>query len=215
MPEGPGTAPLAPGGATGPFEGGGPRATGPFEGGGPGATGPFEGGPVELSGTEPVSPDQARFREVLGHFVSGVTVVTTMGQDGPHGFTCQAFAALSLSPALVVFAPARTSLTWPRIRSAGVFCVNVLKDDQEALGRVFATKGDAKFDGVGWGPSAKGCPILAGALAWVECELADVHDAGDHLLVIGRVLDLGAGEGHPLVFYRGGFYRGGFGAFPA
>jgi 3-hydroxy-9,10-secoandrosta-1,3,5(10)-triene-9,17-dione monooxygenase reductase component len=178
-----------------------------------GASGPLPGGPLELSGTEPVTPDQARFREVLGHFVSGVTVITTLDTDGPHGFTCQAFAALSLSPALVAFAPARTSLTWDRIRSTGVFCVNVLKEDQEALGRVFATKGDGKFEGVSWAPGATGCPILAGALAWVECELADVHDAGDHLLAIGRVLDLGVGDGHPLVFYRGGFYRHGVGPF--
>ncbi len=151
--------------------------------------------------------DTARYREVLGHFATGVAVVTTADDDGPAGFTCQAFNALSLDPPLVVFAPSRSSQSWPRIEQTRVFCANVLTEDQEALGRVFATKSQQKFDGVGWRPGSTGSPVLHDALAWVECRLEAAHDGGDHLVAIGRVLDMGVGHGHPLVFYRGGFGR--------
>ncbi|MGH9063460.1 MAG: flavin reductase family protein [Acidimicrobiales bacterium] len=151
--------------------------------------------------------DEARFRQVLGHFATGVTIVTTADGDGPWGFTCQAFTALSLSPSLVLFAPARSSVTWTRIRGTEVFCVNVLAESQEAVARVFATKAEHKFQGVGWTPGSTGSPVLSGVLAWVECRLVAVHDGGDHLLAVGRVVDLGVGSGRPLVFYRGGFGR--------
>jgi flavin reductase (DIM6/NTAB) family NADH-FMN oxidoreductase RutF len=151
--------------------------------------------------------DSARYREVLGHFATGVAVVTTADEDGPAGFTCQAFNALSLEPPLVVFAPSRTSQSWPKIEATRVFCANVLSESQEALARVFATKGHRKFDGVGWRPGTTGSPILQDALAWVECRLEVAHDGGDHLVAIGRPLDMGVGQGHPLVFYRGGFGR--------
>ncbi|MGH9067093.1 MAG: flavin reductase family protein [Acidimicrobiales bacterium] len=151
--------------------------------------------------------DQARYREVLGHFASGVTVVTTVERGRPWGFTCQAFAALSLTPELVAFAAARSSATWPRIEATRTFCVNVLGEGQEALARAFATKGAHKFAGVGWAPGATGSPVLADALAWVECRLEQALHTGDHLLGVGRVVDLGVGRGRPLIFYRGGFGR--------
>jgi 3-hydroxy-9,10-secoandrosta-1,3,5(10)-triene-9,17-dione monooxygenase reductase component len=152
-----------------------------------------------------LSLEQARYRQVLGHFASGVTVVTA---PGPLGFTCQAFAALSLDPALVAFAPSRSSTTWARIAEVGVFCVNVLTDTQEPLARVFATKGADKFRGVAWSSGTTGSPIIADVLAWVECRLIGSHDGGDHLLAVGEVLDLGVrSSGQALVFYRGGFGR--------
>ncbi len=151
--------------------------------------------------------DQGRFREVLGHFASGVTVVTAMEEGAPVGFTCQAFTSLSLDPPLVALAPAKSSTSWPRIAQAGAFAVNILSDRQEALCRDFAVSGGDKFSGVAWHVGAAGTPVLDGALAWLECELGIVHDAGDHELVTGRVLDLGVGEGAPLLFYRGGFGR--------
>jgi flavin reductase (DIM6/NTAB) family NADH-FMN oxidoreductase RutF len=154
--------------------------------------------------------DQARFRETLGHFATGVTIVTAMEDEGPVGFTCQSFAALSLDPPLVVLAPAKSSTSWPKIAAAGAFCVNILEASQEALCRSFAVSGADKFEGIGWGTAATGAPVLDGALAFVDCRLETVHDAGDHELVIGRVLDLGVGEGSPLLYYRSGF-----GAFQA
>ena len=92
--------------------------------------------------------DKARFRQVLGHFCTGVTVITTCGPNGPAGFACQAFAALSLDPPLVLFCPSRTSATWPVIERAGRFCANVLADGQQELARRFGTRGADKFAGV-------------------------------------------------------------------
>jgi flavin reductase (DIM6/NTAB) family NADH-FMN oxidoreductase RutF len=151
------------------------------------------------------SIDASRFREVLGHFASGVTVVTAAGDD-PVGFTCQAFAALSLEPPMVLLAPSKTSTSWPRIAEAGAFCVNILASDQEDLARSFSVSGGDKFIGVGWERApATGAPLLDGIVAWVECRLGQIHDAGDHELVTGHVVSLGVGEGLPLLFYRGGF----------
>ncbi len=151
------------------------------------------------------SIEAARFREVMGHFASGVTVVTA-AEDGPVGFTCQAFAALSLDPPMVLLAPAKSSTSWPRIAEAGAFCVNILASDQEALARSFSVSGGDKFVGVAWSPGPlTGAPLLDGALAWAECRLGDIFDSGDHELVTGVVVSLGVGEGVPLLFYRGGF----------
>jgi 3-hydroxy-9,10-secoandrosta-1,3,5(10)-triene-9,17-dione monooxygenase reductase component len=166
-----------------------------------------EGG--DLGASAAADLDQARFREVLGHFATGVTVVTATEEGSPVGFTCQAFTSLSLEPPLVALAPAKSSTSWPRISAAGAFCVNILSDHQEALARTFAVSGADKFSGVPWHLGSAGTPVLEGTLAWVECRLEAIYEAGDHELVVGRVLDLGVGEGAPLVFYRGGF--GGFG----
>ncbi len=151
--------------------------------------------------------EEARFREVLGHFATGVTVVTAMAEGEPVGFTCQAFTSLSLAPPLVALAPGKNSTSWPRIAAAGAFCVNIRAEGQEALCRDFAVSGGDKFAGVGWRPAANGAPLLDGVLAWVECDLLLVHDAGDHELVIGRVQEMGVTGGSPLVYYRGGFGR--------
>jgi flavin reductase (DIM6/NTAB) family NADH-FMN oxidoreductase RutF len=151
--------------------------------------------------------DTGRFREVMGHFASGVTVITAMEEEGPVGFTCQAFVSLSLDPPLVALAPGKNSTSWPRIAKAGSFCVNVLAEDQEALCRDFAVSGGDKFAGVGWRIGGIGAPLLDGVLAWLECSLVATHDAGDHEVVIGRVHDMGVTRGRPLVYYRGGFGR--------
>jgi len=148
--------------------------------------------------------DASRYRQVLGHFCTGVTVITTMDEQRPAGFACQAFAALSLEPPLVLFCPSRSSVTWPVIARAGHFCANVLADGQQELARRFGTSGGDKFAGVRWSPSPSGAPVLDGALTWVECAVEAVHEAGDHYLVTGRVTVLGACRpGRPLLFYRG------------
>lgn len=158
---------------------------------------------------EPARPfDTGRFREVLGHFATGVTVVTGVDGDGPVGFTCQAFSSLSLDPPLVVVAPGKGSTSWPRIADSGAFCVNILADGQEAVGRDFAVSGGDKFTGVRWRPCGNGSPVLDAALAWVECSLERVYDAGDHVLAVGAVHDMGVDpRGRPLLYYRGGFGR--------
>jgi 3-hydroxy-9,10-secoandrosta-1,3,5(10)-triene-9,17-dione monooxygenase reductase component len=151
--------------------------------------------------------DQARFREVLGHFATGVTIVTALEDREPVGFTCQSFAALSLDPPMVILAPSRSSTSWPRIREAGAFCVNILEEHQEALSRTFAVSGGDKFDGVGWKPGLTGAPLLEGSLATVECRLGEIFEGGDHELVTGLVVAMDIGEGGPLLFYRSGFGR--------
>jgi flavin reductase (DIM6/NTAB) family NADH-FMN oxidoreductase RutF len=151
--------------------------------------------------------DQARFREVLGHFATGMTIVTALEDGEPVGFTCQAFAALSLDPPMVILAPARSSTSWPRIAKAGAFCVNILEEHQEVLSRTFAVSGGDKFDGVGWTPGVTGAPVLEGSLAVVECRLGEIFDGGDHELVTGLVVAMDVGEGAPLLFYRSGFGR--------
>jgi 3-hydroxy-9,10-secoandrosta-1,3,5(10)-triene-9,17-dione monooxygenase reductase component len=150
--------------------------------------------------------DPEVMREVLGHFASGVTVVTAVTTDGPTGFTCQSFSSLSLDPPLVAFAPARTSQTWPALRAIGRFCVNVLAEGQDAVSRNFARSGVDKFQGVPWSPSAHGSPVLDGVVAWIDGELWAEYDGGDHSIVVARVLDLGAEpERRPLLFHRGSY----------
>jgi flavin reductase (DIM6/NTAB) family NADH-FMN oxidoreductase RutF len=152
--------------------------------------------------------DQGEFRAVLGHFASGVTLITGIHEDAPVGFTCQSFFSLSLDPPLVAFAPGRSSSSWPKVAASGSVCVNILEAAQESLALGFARSGVDKFAGVGWSPGAGGAPRLHGALAWLDCRLVDVHEAGDHWLVTAEVTDMESGPGRPLVFYRGGF--GGF-----
>ncbi|MEV6352083.1 flavin reductase family protein [Streptomyces hydrogenans] len=154
--------------------------------------------------------DPAEFRRVLGHFASGVTLVTTVDEAGPTGFACQSFASLSLDPPLVAFMVARTSTTWPRIAAAGTFCVNILGADQGPLCRAFAVSGADKFAGVEWTPTpVTGTPRLTGTPAWIDCAITAVHTGGDHLIVVGRVEALGTDDtdAEPLLFHRGRFGR--------
>ena len=134
-----------------------------------------------------------------------------MSDDVPVGFTAQSFTSVSLHPPLVAVCPSRASGSWARIRARGVFCANILAEDQEALGRVFAVRGADRFRGVGWTPSpATGSPLLDGVVAWVDCRLEAEHDGGDHLIAVARVVDLDVGAGgggRPLLFYRGGYGR--------
>jgi flavin reductase (DIM6/NTAB) family NADH-FMN oxidoreductase RutF len=150
--------------------------------------------------------DPEVMREVLGHFASGVTVVTALTDEGPAGFTCQSFSSLSLDPPLVAFAPARTSHTWPALRGIGRFCVNVLAEGQDDVSQNFARSGPDKFARVRWSPSAHGSPVLDGVVAWIDGELWAEYDGGDHSIVVARVLDLGADPGRrPLLFHRGAY----------
>lgn len=181
----------------------------------PSAAGPLTAGPAArpvlrcVREDERAPVDRAEFRRVLGHFATGVTVITAPpgeGDPGPAGFACQSFSSLSLDPPLVVFMVGRTSTTWPRIARAGVFCVNVLAADQGGLCRGFAVSGADKFAGVRYDAApVSGSPGIAGVLAWVDCAIHAVHPGGDHLVVVGRVDALGAAEpaGEPLLFHRG------------
>lgn len=144
-------------------------------------------------------------RRVLGQFATGVTIVTGSDEGEPVGFACQSFTSVSLEPPLVLFCPAHTSSSWPRIRKGGVFSVNVLADDQLDLCKLFATSGADKFGSIDWHATPWG-PALDDVLATVHCEIEDVHRAGDHDVVIGRVRRLVTHrEAGPLLFFRGQF----------
>jgi 3-hydroxy-9,10-secoandrosta-1,3,5(10)-triene-9,17-dione monooxygenase reductase component len=156
--------------------------------------------------TEHFDLTPARLRHVLGHFASGLTVITAATDNGPAGFTCQSFSSLSLDPALITFSPARTSSTWPLLRKAGRFTVNILPAGHQHLAAQFARSGTEKFAGVEYSTSPLGNPVLDQALAWVDCELHEEHDGGDHTIVVGSVHALGARDGaEPLLFFKGGY----------
>ncbi|SOC52227.1 NADH-FMN oxidoreductase RutF, flavin reductase (DIM6/NTAB) family [Blastococcus aggregatus] len=159
-----------------------------------------------LSGEPQRIVDPRVMRDVLGHFASGVTVLTAATDAGPIGFTCQSFSSLSLDPPLVAFAPARSSRTWAQLRTLGRFCINVLAEGQDDVSQNFARSGADKFDGVPWTPSPHGSPVLDDVVAWIDGELWAEYDGGDHTIVVARVLDLGAApDRRPLLFHRGAY----------
>lgn len=160
------------------------------------------------SGSRPVIEPDA-YRHVLGHFPTGVTVATAIGTDeAPVGMAVGSFTSVSLDPPLVAFLPDKSSSSFPKIRDAGCFCVNVLADDQESVCRSFAAKGADKFAGIGWRAAGSGAPIIDGGVAWIDCDIEDVLDAGDHYIVLGRVRDLEvAAHRSPLLFFRRGYGR--------
>jgi flavin reductase (DIM6/NTAB) family NADH-FMN oxidoreductase RutF len=148
-----------------------------------------------------------RLRTILGHFATGLTVITAATKDGPAGFTCQSFSSLSLEPALVTFSPARTSSTWPRLREAGRFTVNILPAEHQHLAGQFARSGTDKFAGVDYSLSPLGNPVLDRALAWVDCELHQEYDGGDHTIVVAAVRALSArADAEPLLFFKGDYF---------
>ncbi|MGN8132840.1 flavin reductase family protein [Paenarthrobacter sp. 22069] len=147
-----------------------------------------------------------RLRDIFGTFASGLTVITGSTAQGPAGFTCQSFAALSLEPPLVTFSPARTSTTWPALRDARSFTINILPALQQHLAGQFARSGADKFAGVSHGPSPLGNPVLDQALAWIDCELHAEYDGGDHTIVVAAVRHLDArNDARPLLFFKGGY----------
>ncbi|MET0250218.1 MAG: flavin reductase family protein [Sphingobium sp.] len=157
--------------------------------------------------------DGTVFRHVLGHYPTGVCVITAVTPEGDReGMIVGSFTSVSLDPPLVAFFPARESRSWARVESAGRFCVNVLSSAQKPLCRQFAASGTDKFVGVTHRESPLGAPILDGVVAWIDCTLEAVHEAGDHFIAIGRVHALEVERpGMPLLFFQGGY--GEFSAF--
>ncbi|MCY3925658.1 MAG: flavin reductase family protein [bacterium] len=151
--------------------------------------------------------DAAEFRRILGHYPTGVTVVTGAENGEPVGLAIGSFGSVSLEPPLVMFCPGKSSSSWPAIEASGSFCVNVLAEDQAAVSSRFAGRDPQKFTGIAWGTRATGSPVVAGCLAWIDCVIEAVHEAGDHWIVVGRVADLGVErpEVGPLVFFKGGY----------
>jgi flavin reductase (DIM6/NTAB) family NADH-FMN oxidoreductase RutF len=151
----------------------------------------------------------AEFRRVLGHFASGVTIVTTCSPDGrPTGLTASAFTSVSLDPPLVLICVDHKSQTHAPLCEHGRFAVNFLSVEQEALSRKFATTRLDKFDGVPHRMTALGVPVIEGVLAHLQCVTVSRYDEGDHTILVGRVEETDAGEGgEPLLYYRGQYAR--------
>ena len=148
-----------------------------------------------------------RFREALGHYASGITVITSHVDDEPIGFTCQSFYSVSMNPPLVSFSVMSNSASYPKIRQAGRFAVNILSAEQVRISNQFARRGTDKWHGIEWQESPLGNPVIAGSLHWLDCEIHAEHVAGDHLIVIGEVkaLDLAkeAVATRPLLYFKG------------
>ena len=146
------------------------------------------------------------FREALGHYASGITVITSHLDGEPIGFTCQSFYSVSTSPPLVSFSVMASSASYPKIRQAGRFAVNILSDEQVGISNQFARKGTDKWHAVEWQQSPLGNPIIAGSLHWLDCEIHAEHTAGDHLIVIGEVKALSLQATpvtQPLLYFKG------------
>ncbi len=157
--------------------------------------------------TRTIDVDSQRFRRVLGHLPTGVTVITAHGVDGPVGMAANSVTSVSLDPPLVLFCPAKSSTTWPRLRQAGMVCINVLAADHAELSRRFAAKGADRFAGLDYEYRTAG-PALTGAVAWIECRLLEERDAGDHTIVLADVIALETPDSRvpqPLVFFRGNY----------
>ena len=155
-----------------------------------------------------MSIDSSEFRRVLGHFPTGVTVVTAPTGEGPVGMAIGSFASVSLDPPLVMFCPGKESATWTKMSGTDRFCVNVLGDDQADVCGVFANKSEDKFAGIEWSTRITGSPVISGSIAWIDCEVHAIHDGGDHHIVVGLVKALCTeNDNGPLLFFRGGYGR--------
>lgn len=152
--------------------------------------------------------DKNELRRVMGHFATGVTVITTVSGAGEmHGLTANAFTSVSLVPPLLLICVDKKADSYQSFEQSKVFTINILADDQEAISRRFAVSGggDQKFEGIAYRLGANRAPILAGTLGHIECKLAGAFDGGDHTIYLGEILEAETREGKPLLFFRGGY----------
>ena len=154
--------------------------------------------------------DERALRNAMGNFCTGVVIATGMDGTTPVGFAAQSFVSLSLDPPLVALCPGNSSTSWPKIKSSGHFCINILGQDQKPICDVMARSGGDKFADVNWRTEQTGAPILEGVVGFVECELEDEHAAGDHTIAVGRVVNFEVVDqsAAPLLFFKGSY--GGF-----
>ena len=148
--------------------------------------------------------DQRAFRDALGAYATGVTVVTTASADGPIGITANSFASVSLDPPLVLWSPAKSSKRFKYFTGAKHFAIHVLDGHQQQLCNDF-TRDKSAFDGLDWTTNDNGVPLINGCLARFECSLDAEHDAGDHVIIVVRVIEAAARDGLPLLFQAGRF----------
>ena len=160
--------------------------------------------PMHFEGFQPDATNQRPFRDALGQFATGVTIVTAAGQDGPLGMTANSFSSVSLDPPLVLWCPAKSSARFQSFVQAKHFAIHVLSAEQCDVALAFAKSGQA-FEGLDVDINSQGVPVFSQCLARFECDTRAVHDAGDHAIVVGQVSFAGHREGTPLVFSQGRF----------
>lgn len=156
------------------------------------------------------APDALTFRNVMGRYPTGVSLIAGMGEQGePLGMVVGTLTSVSLDPPLVAFMPSKTSSSWAKMQHLGRVCINVLAADQEGLCRTFASKSvEDKWAGVGWYPAPSGAPVVEGSVAWIDCEIEEVLERGDHYIVLARVEGMSSARSvSPLTFVRGGYGR--------
>jgi flavin reductase (DIM6/NTAB) family NADH-FMN oxidoreductase RutF len=151
------------------------------------------------------SVNQSDFREVIGHFMTGVTVITTAHEGQRYGVTASAFSSLSLDPPMLLVCLNRNLATADAVRASGTFAVNILCEDQGALATQFATRHPDKFRGVSVVPGMLDVPVLGEALAHIECEVHETVTAATHTVFLGRVRHASSRVGRPLAYFRGTF----------
>lgn len=155
--------------------------------------------------------DPLEFRSIIGHFATGVTVITTAAGEEMQGMTANAVASLSLDPTMILCCVEKTTYTHDVLERGGVFVVNILAEDQEAVSRVFAKRGEPEIGslrGHRFVMGETGAPVLEDCLAYLECKVAEMFEGGDHSIFIGEVVAAHVvKEAGPLVFYRGGYHR--------
>lgn len=154
--------------------------------------------------------DDRAFRNAMGNFTTGVVIASGMDGEHPVGFAAQSFVSLSLDPPLVALCPGKTSSSWPKIRASGSFCINILGAPQKGICDAMARSGGDKFSDIDWHGGTTGAPIIANCLAYIDCAIEAEHDAGDHTIAIGRVVDFAIHDIgdeeialEPLLFYKG------------
>ena len=155
-----------------------------------------------------MSIDPRELRNVMGHFATGVTIITTKDNTGkPFGLTANAFSSLSLAPPLVLVCVDKTVDCYACFEDSKVFAVNFLSEEQEQLSRRFATKGIEKFEGVTCSSGELGTPLLEGTLGHIECKVVNSYEGGDHTIYVGEIQGARASGDRPLLFFKGKYYR--------
>ena len=150
--------------------------------------------------------DRSDLRRALGTFATGVTVVTTIDDDGtPRGFTANSFTSVSLEPPLILVCLAKTAASCPIFQAADSYAVNILSEHQKVVSATLSSPTADRFAAVEWSAKPTGCPIIAGVVAWLDCRMHGVVDAGDHYILIGRVVDYDYAASSPLGFCRGAY----------
>ena len=152
--------------------------------------------------------DARKFRDIMGTFTTGVTIVTTMDNETPYGITANSFTSVSLSPPLVMFCLGKSSTNFEAFMASDCFAVNILSAQQDALSTRFATFDGDRFDGLNWTTLDTGAPILENVIAAIDCRLEAKHDAGDHVIMLGLVVRAEVKNNEPpLVYFKGGYER--------